>query len=60
VVRAGDFMSQQKPKQGPRPPHSPVGAVANELDGLKVALHGLPPGRGARHPALNHTQETGS
>lgn len=34
--------------------YSPVGAVANELDGLEVALQGFPPGGGAGRSALNH------
>lgn len=38
--------------------HSPIGTIANEFDGLKVALQRFPPGRGAGRSALSHTENT--
>lgn len=39
-------------------PHSPIGTIANEFDGLKVALQRFPPGRSAGCSALSHTENT--
>lgn len=36
--------------------YSPIGAIANELDSLKVALQWFPARRGAGCSALNHTR----
>lgn len=38
--------------------HSPIGAIANEFDGLKVALQRFPARRGACDSALNHIKNT--
>lgn len=39
------------------PSYSPVGAIANEFDGLKIALQWFPARRGAGCSALNYPKQ---
>lgn len=40
-----------------RLPYSPIGAIANEFDGLKIALQWFPARRGADCTALNYPKQ---